>query len=422
MGISKKVIKVESNYVNKIYKGTYVPIYNSINNLPPIKCNGEIKGMYNKEDGDSKKKKCEKKILDSIQDIRILISQTMHALNDVEGGINVKSYYKKNPNSNIYKRAKADVKGRLQKINLMTYIRLYGKKKVKNINGKWYLFLNDKYTYNITDSKLTIKGKNKNVAVGVDFMLPSNHGSLSDMNTVTAFMASFETKGKKGKKTTKTVISNAIVIRPHNANVDGNYVAHTTKFMNEFAKTNRSKCTNTIMGGSKYGAKSIEIAADNSSKAKGTKRNLYDRVICTNNAAIVTGINSREGLKKQISKDQLKNLDGVDLYFISAANDPNMHKNKNDNWDDSKSSITNSYLGSGIKTILKNCPNSQVYLISNSPRKRELSGLSSSNRYHYSPDYWDKCGINQKHTEHGYGAILDETLAGSLISNNGKIS
>ena len=241
---------------------------------------------------------------------------------------------------------------------------------------------------------------------GVYISVPDGVSDYSKLNTVTMLT------GKDERKQDVSIAGNAIVVSFDDA--DSSYckmpknIAAITKFVNSAANTNLSRCQNIITGGSRLGARSLKIAADTD--------DLYQTVICVNNAILVKGENS-DGKKESFENlEQLQKLNGKNIYFISTRKDSNIYRtigNKD-------TQVSNAYLYTGIELAMENCPDSQIYLVENNGDSafKELQGSN----YHYRPDLWDVItkDIEKKYDEHGYyNNILNDLCSSNLVGYNG---
>ena len=205
-----------------------------------------------------------------------------------------------------------------------------------------------KYEYNLSTKTLTIDGAG---SIPVTIYYPKNATDLSKLNTYTYFTMKHTNESDKVKYdkyiddptmnggNSEAFKGNAIVLKINKQDVSiskGNnmflteegkaLVPETTKFVNAVAgtKLKDNQCRNIIGGDSKFGAYSLCFAADNG--------DLYQTVYCVNNAFCVTGENIKGSNKTQITKEQLKNLAGKDIYMIYASGDDN--QSHNGNWGD----------------------------------------------------------------------------------------
>ena len=200
------------------------------------------------------------------------------------------------------------------------------------------------------------------------FYIPQNaltNKNYNELNTYTFFSDSGHYNLIDG------LSSNSVLLRVQKNGADKkftkiNEVGLATKFMNQLVGTGtptagsdvQKQCRNIIGGDSSYGAYSLKVAAQNG--------DLYQTVYCVNNAAIVNGENGVANIKTQLdSLEELKGLDGKDIFFISVPGDENLNRcyKPGKKFMDSVTSYDNSYVYSGIELICKNCPNANVYFI-----------------------------------------------------------
>ena len=145
-----------------------------------------------------------------------------------------------------------------------------------------------------------------------------------------------------------------------------------TNYINNSGKTEEEKataiatlksCHNIIAGDSAYGANALKVAA-----ASG---DLYQTVYCINNAAIVAGENGVAGTKTQFATlEELKGLDGKDIWFINAPGDENLNRGEGKPWS-TKLPYDRSYVYTGIKLITENCPNAKVHFVTNEAQVKD---------------------------------------------------
>lgn len=225
------------------------------------------------------------------------------------------------------------------------------------INGCKYNVKNHKF-YNGNDE-----------AFEAYFYMPQNaltNGNYNELNTYTFF-------SEKGyHNLIDNCSSNSVLLRITKYPADKqftklNEVSLATKFMNQVVGTGTSTsgtgkaCRNIIAGDSSYGANALKVAAQSG--------DLYQTVYCVNNAAIVGGEggNGHPGTKNQFATlEDLKGLNGKDIYFISAPGDENLnHCYTGKKWAESVTSYDNSYTYKGIELICQNCPEARVHFIIN---------------------------------------------------------
>lgn len=254
------------------------------------------------------------------------------------------------------------------------------------------------YTYNIKNNKLTVNGESTIVKIYV----PNGVSDYSKVNTVTMF----EDVGDRN------ITSNAILISL--GEVDGlkiNRVANATKFVNTVTKTDLTKCQNIITGGSRFGARSLQIAAETG--------DLYQTIVCVNNAILVKGINaSGQGKTFFTDVNELKKLDGKNIYLISSKKDPNLYMYYKNGNDYAKcSDIKDGYVYTGLNLAIKNCPNSKIYFVSNNDDPA-FSKINSPN-YYYGRSLWNKIANSDEYEYHKtYHNIIYDMVSTTLTGYN----
>ena len=272
---------------------------------------------------------------------------------------------------------------------------------------------NKTYAYNIRSGSLIVTDSNgkemKSDNMSFSFYIPTS-GDYSKCNTLTTLVSSKTTFSKS----TGIVIQAGI--KDSSKAISHNLVAESTRFMNGVAKTDLTKCQNAIIGGSQWGARSLDIASKTG--------DLYKTVYCVNNALIVNGENGVPGGKYKVDAKNLKNLNGKNIYFISANGEPNAYKKaiNGDAWPDSGCRLNQSYLYTGIELLLKNCPDAQVYLLSNINETQTLSKLSNKySNYHYDKNAWNKV-MKKNYSGHAYAGIIQDVVDSALVGYNGYSS
>lgn len=279
---------------------------------------------------------------------------------------------------------------------------------IKGKDGKDYYVFQDgdnTYKYCIKDKKFYINDK----ALGgnVYISIPDGISDYSKLNTITMLTGPDEQKKDVNKN------GNAIVISFSNADTS-NYkapdnIAAITKLVNHAANTDLLKCQNIITGGSRFGARSLKIAA--------STKDLYQTVICVNNAILVKGENADGSGKEAFgSLEDLQGLNGKNIYFISTRKDSNIYRTIGN----TDTQVSNGYLYTGIELAIDNCPDSQIYLIENhgDPAFKELKGPN----FHYRPDLWSVVtnDSENKYADHGdYNKILSDLCTSNLAGYNG---
>ena len=286
------------------------------------------------------------------------------------------------------------------------------------------------YQYNMKSHTLTIDGTNK---VGVKIYIPNGNRDYSKLNTYSYFAATITSgNGRTYDSLINEQQSNSIILQfnkngensggVQNKNgEDGVFikqyeVSEATKFINTVAKTDISsgKCRNIIGGDSKYGASSLIMAAN--------YPDLYQTVYCVNNAAIVPGYaGAIKGTKTQFdSLEQLKKLDGKDIYFISTSNEDNFYHNKG--WQ-STNNYENGYTYNGIKLICENCPNANVHMVYNEGKNKNprlIEGLknleNTYSNYSYNGDEWSDFAKGNYYS-HSQGQYITSQVASADATN-----
>ena len=280
---------------------------------------------------------------------------------------------------------------------------------VVKYNKKYYILQDgDKtYEYCIQDQNLKINGKDFGK---VYISVPDGVNDYSKLNTITML-----TGPNEYNNDVKNHEGNSIVISFYNAegsvfsipnNIDN--FANITTFVNHVANTDLSKCQNIITGGSRFGARSLKVAA--------ATKDIYQTVICVNNAIIVKGENAGDTEKLSFENlEELQGLNGKNVYFISTRKDSNIYRNAGGDTVTSRG-----YLYTGIELAINNCPDSQIYLIENhgDPAFKELKGPN----FHYRPDLWSVVtndSENKYDEHHFYNEILSDLCTSNLAGYNG---
>lgn len=277
----------------------------------------------------------------------------------------------------------------------------------KNDSGEIkYRITCDGYTYDTGNRRLTdSKGNN----IKVNFYVPTNISDISKLNTVTALCGADE-KSVEEYDGIKKVMSNSILIVPSKQDPNDSFtkysggIAASTMFMNKVTNQ-QSGCHNIITGCSAGGSTALKVAATNG--------DLYDTIICINNALLVTGLNAKEGVKEQFASiDDLKGLDGKNIFFIQTKDDPNLNHCATDSsgWVECDS-VRQSYLYKGIEIATKNLPNAQIFLITNSDFNGFNNIDNSNNNFHYSESFWEQIFGNKNYAAHAqYKNVLVDLL------------
>ena len=268
------------------------------------------------------------------------------------------------------------------------------------------------YTYDLKTKRFTMNGSGIN---NVGIYVPSGATDYSKLNTFTYFVAD-------GYDNTTKYPSNAIVVRLLKSTVQSSgkftkatEVAGATKFVNGVAKTDKTNCQNVIGGDSVYGAYSLKLAATNGS--------LYDTVYCVNNCALVTGMNATRGSKAQFATlDDLKKLDGKNIYFISATGDPNLASHYGNKGAMTPCPYNQSYTYTGAEIVSKYCPNANVYAVYGGTEakdgiKRLYRNLDRKySNFTYLENEWNNMVKGNYHS-HSDGAKLMSDLVGAVPTN-----
>lgn len=275
-------------------------------------------------------------------------------------------------------------------------------------DGKTYKYNIKSGALVVTDNKTGKQTRSGNLSF--DFYIPTgNNVDYSKYNVTTAIL------GANTNVTNSTGIVVKAGIKNSKQSISQNLIAESTRFMNGVAGTDLTKCQNSIIGGSQWGARSLDIAARTG--------DLYKTVYCVNNALIVNGKNGVSEGKYKIDPSVLKNLDGKNIYFISTADDPNTYKCAigGKSWPTSNCKLEKSYLYTGIDILLKNCPNAQVYMVSNATGSAQTSFAkyaTNNSNYHYSPNTWNKI-MKKDYKGHGYANIIKDVLNSAVVGYNG---
>ena len=262
----------------------------------------------------------------------------------------------------------------------MTYMEKI-KKNGKDVYVEKTYTLNGKYAGLVVDGKTCFydlnthnfyvsgysnhEGKEGTHPLNATIFLPTEATDYSKLNTYTYFVGDTPgytehiINGKNGKMNedgnpdvgTET---NSVLVQikknrgdsPATAWDKHDETAYMTKFANQIFDTDieGGTCKNIIGGDSKYGANSLVVAA--------RSNDLYQTVYCIDNAIIVKGENTEgKNSKTQITRDELLNLRGKDLYFIDVAEDGNLYHNYHNGNDYAECSPKDSYFISGLKLL-----------------------------------------------------------------------
>ena len=269
------------------------------------------------------------------------------------------------------------------------------------------------YQYNLSSKKLTIDGS---LSVNVGIYIPQGVKDYSKVNTLTYFV------GNEYDKITQYP-SDATVLRFLKSDTGikhftkQNEVPLATKFINGVVNTDFEKCQNIVAGDSLYGAESLKLAANNG--------DLYQTVYCVNNAVLVSGENALKGEKVQFTSfDELKGLDGKNVYFISAMKDDNLNRcaNRASGW--VECSCRKGYLYTGLDLVSKTCPNANIYMIYNNKGKDELKNLlydfqESHDNFTYLDDKWNDFARKDYSSHTDGNRIMSELVEASVTNFNG---
>lgn len=261
--------------------------------------------------------------------------------------------------------------------------------------------------YDMKKHKFYVDGK---AVIDADIFVPSGASDYSNLNTYTFFTEggylNHITSGKDGEGGTGQS-TNSVLIQVKKQGVWSKFdeTGLLTKFVNQVAKTNLETCKNVIGGDSMYGTFALRTAANN--------KGLYDTVYCINNAVIATGINNNGGDKQQMTQEEVANLDGLDIYFISVAGDPNLdHGKRYHNFGAKGGPFNEAYTYTGLVYLLNKCPNANVHMVYSSnaasPHNAEMQIYKDLEQqfdnYEYIPEAWlDFANDNyQTHTSGNY--------------------
>jgi hypothetical protein len=288
------------------------------------------------------------------------------------------------------------------------------------VNGNEVTFTKNgkTYKYNLSTKLLSVNGD----SVRVGFFIPDGTKEYSKLNTFTYFIAD-------GYDNPTGYPSDSLVVRFLKSDVQsrdsrGNHkfgkqkmVAEATRFMNGVARTDLSKCQNIIGGDSLYGAESLKLAANNG--------DLYQTVYCVNNAVLVTGKNAIKGEKVQFSSiEELKGLEGKNLYFISATGDRNFdHCAKNGGgW--VSCGYNEGYVFTGLDLVAKNCPSANIYLVYSQKGKQSIKNHYAKldrnySNVHYLSDKWNQFAKKDYQTHTDGNRIMPELVSAAVTSFNG---
>ena len=277
--------------------------------------------------------------------------------------------------------------------------------------------------YDMKKHRFYVDGK---LAFTADIMVPSNASDYSNLNTYTFFsgkgymnhiLNGKDGEGGKGQSTNSVLIQ----IQKQGVWTKFNETGLITKFVNQAANTNLEKCKNVVGGDSMYGTFALRTAANN--------KGLYDTVYCVNNAIISPDAgNNNGGDKQQMSGEEVTNLDGLDIYFISAAGDPNLdHGKRFHNFSKKGGPFNEAYTYTGIVYLLNKCPNANVHMVyssnASSPHNAEMQIYKDLEQqfdnYEYIPDAWLDFA-NDNYQTHTCGNYIPAEASKSSVTNSKK--
>lgn len=399
--MKKKIIEIDDKKVNENY-ARYQVIFNKLKSSNLV-VNATVEKFASSHINFIAYEDNKRKFLNNINNIMTQFSQTMHALNDLEGGIDVSIYEAKNIESNEYKVAQDAIREPIELILAEEdFFKWWlSKKGIKVQNDKdlgpyvEYSYNNQQCRYFYEKKKLKVKETDGTYEGRVDFYVPTNYQEmdLSQLDTFTTFNKLYSPNKNSTDNVESRRISeslNSIVINiipdkcasnnatdPDREEHAKNIAAPATYLMNNMCgvtdgEIKTKKIHNVVGGGSRFGAYSMQIAADNG--------DLFDTVVCVNNALIITDVTGIFGVKSQLTKEQVKNLNGKNIYFINTQKDTNPLNNMNynyiDRYESAMDNIVNKYYRSdaeaykngytytGIDYLGKYCPDANVYFTS----------------------------------------------------------
>lgn len=292
-----------------------------------------------------------------------------------------------------------------------------------------------KCTYDMNKHTFTSNGK----TLQTYFYLPSHvvqsndYSQLENLNTYTFFSTS-QSQYVNTIQNRKINCVSMMVIKKDPMGENYDTVRSITKMANQAANTNLTKCKNIIGGDSVYGAHSLKIAASSG--------DLYDTVYCVDNAAIVTGYNGKARTKEQFSSiDELKGLDGKNIYFINTSGDDNYatgadmsvqngraYVQLGSRGNVSTEDVKHSFTYTGIELVAKTCPNAKVHIVyqdqdtskgyqkTNFPKALNELDSRYSNIWNDSSK-WDLFA-NKKYKTHSEGNYIPHDLASAASTTN----
>jgi len=413
--MKNQVIDIDEDVIRKV-ASMYNELYTDFSSKK-IKADGYVLSLYGTYVGDisSEEEKCSqlfsdigKEIINSLNRIGTIDESIAE---DFDGEYNfndVISLLSSIPNGSKMKKADKDFFEQCPNAVIKEYKDESGNKQFK--------VTCDGYEYDSKSSKLTLPNGKK---VTVKYYVPSDCNDVSSLNTFTALSGAGESS-VEGYPDIKNAASNSIVIipsKPHGQEDSSFYsikdeVVGTTVFANKIAGQ-KKECQNIIAGCSAGGCSSLKIAADS--------KDTYDTVVCINNAALVGGVNANKGTKEQFDGlDSLRKLDGKNIYFISTKSDPNLDHcaTSGSGWAECNN-VSKSYLYTGVELVVENCPNSQVYLITNSDYKGFNNIKNTNGNYHYSSNYWNSLFGKRNYASHAeYKNVIYDLINNGFVDYN----
>ena len=283
---------------------------------------------------------------------------------------------------------------------------------IKTINNK-------ECKYNMKTHKFYIDG---HILFESYFYIPSNATSYDNLNTYTFFAEYGEgSKDHINDQATNSVVAKIMKYKSDKKFDKYDETATLTKFVNSVAGTKLNEgCYNIIGGDSVYGTHSLRITAQNP--------DVYQKVYCVNNAAIVDGVNGCKAAKtKFASLEELKGLNGKEIFFISATGDDNITHGMegNSGWVNKGTKYEEGYLYTGLNLLCENCPDARVHMIYNdtnvSGNQEKIVTIlkdleSKYNNYSYDSEYWREFAQND-YQYHGDGKYIVSELVNAGATN-----
>lgn len=286
------------------------------------------------------------------------------------------------------------------------------------------------YVYNLDNKTLSVNGKKP---IGVKILVPRNASDYSKLNTYTYFAPKKGTKPPYYADMVYGKNSNAIVLQVIKTELQdipdptkGKFIKYeevsgATRFINAISNSTdnvkNGNCRNIISGDSKYGAYSLMMAAE--------YPDLYQTVYCVNNAVIVPRDetmtvngktikgNGARGQKTHFdSFEQLKKLNGKEIYFISTGGDDNY------------TGVKSSYTYTGIKLLSKACPKANIHVVYDNTTgtyrdkiSNALDELDSSykNVHYEKGTFKNYTGV--KGSAHTQGQVITADLVSADVTN-----